>query len=604
MRWSIDLLATSPKYPLSQRLQDGHSRAVADKREKKLIGRTTPIRTQLVSPGLCDDSVALLGPSLEKHKGCDILDLNPGAGLWSQKLHEFLQPRSHVLIEPRSDLYGEYLQPLVDKPGSTFKLLTENPCEGETYRRLMESGLFPHQTRVSPGEVGARQQNNTLLVTGSLMWEPKLPGHGSDNMARQMLRQYTAAHWDCSMFHVFGPVRMILWVMQEDIKSFLPISSRRYRKDTVFIDKVSNISQVVIPEPEPRVSVSTSDGREPRYTLQSLARAMKSARENGQELPAHRRADIHDFAEDLEKMTNGTGIISIAQCNEYLGKQVRQGKSAVGLLKDSIVKSYVNEKLRDEHEDNESNEENPHPTSEESTQINRNINRNAAQRNRNHKLAADKDEIVDLAESIFDLECDILRMEPESPEKATALEVLKTYNDKYEAAVKKYYPNMRGQIFSDIDDRLGLRSPVPRMRWDNRLYEPLVVQMDEVWPKARVSLIDIEPRSPSEGQDAEYWEYFQDFVHALLWRVDSSLPEALQRVQPGAVQLIDQIPILRDPSKGGRLDLNHLRVRMLTLEMLDELYSAYRDWPFKDSDADHPHHFRMLMGGDTSVRSS
>ncbi|KAJ3503224.1 hypothetical protein NM208_g16558 [Fusarium decemcellulare] len=40
-------------------------------------------RLNIVSQDLCDDIINYLGPSLERHRGCDLVDLNPGVGLWS-----------------------------------------------------------------------------------------------------------------------------------------------------------------------------------------------------------------------------------------------------------------------------------------------------------------------------------------------------------------------------------------------------------------------------------------------------------------------------------------------------------------------------------------
>ena len=77
-------------------------------------------RVNIVSDKLCDDILSYIGPSLERHRGCDIVDLYPGAGEWSSKLNQFLQPRSHVLLEPDADLYRPFLQPLLDQPGTTL----------------------------------------------------------------------------------------------------------------------------------------------------------------------------------------------------------------------------------------------------------------------------------------------------------------------------------------------------------------------------------------------------------------------------------------------------------------------------------------------------
>lgn len=546
----------------------------------------------------------LIGPSLEKHKGCDILDLNPGAGLWSQKLHEFLHPRSHILLEPQPELYGQFLQPLVDTPGSTFQLATGDTTSFDTYRELIDNGLFPHQRRVSPDDAGPHGQNNSLLVTGQLMWDPKLPGIGFDSMAKQLLQRFAAMSWAYDIFHAYGPVRMLLWTTRDDLRTSFPQSSRLIGKSSMYLNKVSNTTEVVQPLQTPRRSVGTSSGREPRYTLQSLVRAMKVARENGLELPTHRRTDIHDFANDVEKMTNGTGIIDIAKCTEYLKNQQLSGKSTVGLVPESVIRSYLEQEARAKDPkkfyDHEAIKSSKHDVV--MTEEGRLATVRKGTRNHFAKQAVQKDAIVDIGEAIYHLECQVLGTTSQT-QKESALESLKKLNHEFEEAVRLRNENVRQQVFSDLDDRIGLCSPVPPLRWDARPFEPLVMQPDEAWPRNRVSLVDVEPKPIPEGQSAESLEYFQDFLLGLLWRPAATLPEALGNIQSGAGEIIDQVPILRDPARGGRLDMNHLRVRMLTLEMIDELCKAYREWPFRSPDANHSKYFKLKIGGSQTTRS-
>ena len=547
---------------------------------------------------LTDDALKLLGPSLEKHRGCDILDLNPGAGLWSQKIHDFLNPRSHLLLEPQPELYLRFLQPLLDRPNSTFKLVSKEIGSFDTYRELVDEGLFPHQKRIPPSDTKPQEQNNSLLVTGSLMWDPTLPGISFDCLALQLLSRFASMGWEGDTFHAFGPVRMLLWGLRDDINSCLPKSTRHIGKSTKYIDKVSTVTEVVTPPLVPRESVGTSSGREPRYTFQSLVKAMKNTRKNGVEYPLHRRGDIHDFADDIDKISEGTGILSIAQCTEYLKEQVSKGKSAVGLLPDSVITTYLEQKALDIDPDIYPDDGAIEVRGPDGALIpeRRVVNRRKGLTTRYNFLQTQKDDVVDVGEAIYRLECQILSMGAQD-QKESALESLSELNKAFDAGVKARAANLRGQIFADLDDRISLSSPVPRLSWDVRPYEPLLMQTDEVWPSNRVSLVDVEPKMIPNGQSAETLEWFQDFIIGLFMRPTASLPEALETIQSGATDLIERVPILRDPAQGGRLDMNHLRVRMLTLDMIDDLCNAYRDWPFRVPNADNPRYFRMRMGG-------
>lgn len=81
-------------------------------------------------------------------------------------------------------------------------------------------------------------------------------------------------------------------------------------------------------------------------------------------------------------------------------------------------------------------------------------------------------------------------------------------------------------------------------------------------------------------------------MYALFAVGSAPLPEALDKLQHGLSQIMDSCPSLRDPDKGGRMNMHHLRVRVLTAEMIEELVKAYRDWPFKEPGSDHNKYFR------------
>ena len=145
-------------------------------------------------------------------------------------------------------------------------------------------------------------------------------------------------------------------------------------------------------------------------------------------------------------------------------------------------------------------------------------------------------------------------------------------------------------------ERISLKSPVPRLQWDHRPYEPLVMRPEEVWPKKRVCLIDTEPYPLPPGEKPNWWEWVVDFTFGLYQRPNASVLMALDSLQSGASTLVDKVPSLKDPAKGGRLNLENLRVHMLTNEMVDELCRAYHEWPFKTKGAAHPRYFSTLFG--------
>lgn len=523
--------------------------------------------------------------------------MHPGVGLWSQKIHEFLQPRSHVLLEPSAAKFDEYLKPLLEKPGSKYRLHTGNIGDFETIRSLIDGGAFPDQKRVRPEDPSSRQQNTLLLVTGSLMWDPKLPGIAFDSMAKQLFIQFTKMAVQNDGFHAFGPVRMLLWMDHNDFKGILPRSMNQHNKASFYMDTLAKMTEVVAAGHEPRLAGKVSVGREPQYELESIIRAMRAGKEKGMELPAHRRENVHDFAEDVERMTQGKRVMKSADMYQYLKEQEMAGKSTVGLSSQAAIDSYKVDMVLKENPkmyrmDNLSVKGNHKRVSQEGKQAN--IIRASISQQTRQKQQIER--AADIGEEIYHAECKILGMQ-DGADKEAALKKLQSLEDDFAAAVGKIPKNLKSAVYSDLDDRQTLYSPVPRLQWDARPFEPLVMQPDEVFPANRVSLVDCEPRPAIEGRTADWFEWVQDFLYGLFQHSSTgSVVSALENMQPGASEIIANAPSLKDPAKGGRLEMKNLRVRMLTPEMVVELCAAYKEWPFRSPNSDHTRYFRLRFG--------
>jgi transcription factor 1 len=534
---------------------------------------------------LTDDVLTYMAPLLEKHKGCDILDLNPGVGLWSSKLHDFLRPRSHILLEGSPRLYQPYLQPLLDQPGSTYKLYEGDISQFSTFDTLIAGGAFPYQKRVASDAPHSQELNNSLLVTGTLIWDPPLPGLGFTSLAGQLFGHFAKWSWTNQGFHAFGPARMLFWGLNEDVRYILPKGAHAIAKSSFFIPRTTNVSQIVTID-HPSRPKTRAVRRQPRYEIESLVQALKRGKDNGFELPAHRRENIHDFADDIAKMTDGTGILSFTECQKYLKEQENLGKSTEGFLNSQVYEQMLREKSL--------------PDEDEPKDLKVARYRATAKKYEGNRVKVD--EAVDLGEAIYHLECKILAME-DGPDKDAQLARLHEMDSDFERRVGGINKNLRPSVYTELDDRIALRSAVPRLEWDQRPFEPLVLRPGEVWPEAAAGLYDMVPRPRPSDVSLEDWEYEQDFITAASQRSTSSLPTVLDSVQHGGSAIIEEVPILRDPKKGGRLNMNHMRARMLTLEMMEALSKAYREWPFRNPDTSHPHYFRLRDGKGGANRS-
>ena len=542
-----------------------------------------------------------MGHTLEKYKGCDIIDLNPGACLWSQKLHDFLQPRTHVLLESMPSMYSQFQQPLLDQPGSTYKLFEGDINPRETFDRLFESGILPHQKRVNPDIPAAQTPNDTLLVTGSLMWDPPGKGMGFDSIGKQLLALFNESAWNAQRYHRYGPVRSLLWMTEDDFKPALPRSHHTYGKYSFMLNFLGEHVQVVTPGHQPKKSARGSIARPPQYQIQSVIRAMQRGRETGMELPVHRRENMHDFADDivrrnLEKGRDADARLSTEEIREFLDEQARAGKSASGIDWEQAMMGIQHqmEMEKDAARYRQVVSKNGRETkSTKRTKEGKQMHERIALVRSGTKKRMACEKMADLAEVMYNRECEVLAME-DGPEKEAA----KAQLDKMDADLEEAIACSRHSPFdpmSEVGERISMKLGL--LQWDRRPYEPLVMQENEVWPAKRVCLIDSEPYALPPGKSAKWFDWVLDFVVALFQNSTASVKRALDGVQPGASALVDEVPSLRDPKKGGRWHMEHLKAHMLTNEMLSDLTQAYHDWPFKSQHATHSKYFQSKTKG-------
>ncbi|KAF2129870.1 hypothetical protein P153DRAFT_366374 [Dothidotthia symphoricarpi CBS 119687] len=471
---------------------------------------------------------------------------------------------------------------------------------------MVDDGVFPHQTRRDAFDGSAQEVNNTLLVTGSLVWDPRLPGLGFDSMAKQLFNLFASAAWKNDGFHSFGPVRSLFWVEHDDFKPLIAQSIVALQKANRVLELTHNLNVVVAAEHRERPVGRGSLGREPQHELESVVRALRSGRDQGMELPAHRRENIHDFAAHVDEASNGTGISSVAFLHNYLREQDMAGKSAVGMLQEGILNCYRYERdLVEKNPDLAFNSDWILNNKNKSGQVHVNhpakneISVFSRMRSQFAKIVRTKQEIekiADIGEELYLTECKVLSIE-DGPEKDNLLKKTTELEEAWKHAMSTTDTHNRQLPPTELDDRIALRHPPsPRLQWDKRPYEPLIMRTNEAWPQNRLGLISAEPFPRTADQNPEWHEWVQDFIFGLCSHSTDSVVEALDKMQHGMSDIVSKCPSLMDPKKGGRLNLKNLRVRLLTGEMITELLAAYRDWPFKAPGTDHDKYFRYKSG--------
>jgi transcription factor 1 len=442
------------------------------------------------------------------------------------------------------------------------------------YQKIMTEHIYPDDKPVNTENSQFSQLNESLLVTGSLIFDPMLPGLSFSSLVKQLIVHFVETTLTRGTFHVHGPARMLFWTNEEDIMQSVPRVVVARSKFSTVLERLSTITQVVMPEVAPISAGRSSYSRDPATQLESARRVVENAGKMGFVLPTHRRSGVHDFLEDYCRMTDGgKKPVLPSVLSDYLKEQYVKGKPTPGLLGDSVQEILSAETTGQSHF-----------TKTKLAQMRASVSYlSRAQDLRWH--------VSNIGEEIYRVECETLRTSDEKKRKELQ-QRLDILEKEYEAGVDGLTELNRDRLSAEIDDRIAVRQPSPVLGWESRPFEPLTIHSGEVWPARRTGLMDIVPKPIPDGNAAEDFEYFKDLLMPLYDYPRTSLPKALEGVSPGASELIKEIPMLRDPALGGRLNMDNLRVRMLTPDMIDALSKAFRGWLFRPPGLDHPNFFR------------
>jgi len=153
-------------------------------------------------------------------------------------------------------------------------------------------------------------------------------------------------------------------------------------------------------------------------------------------------------------------------------------------------------------------------------------------------------------------------------------------------------PRMWAERYRGIfDEHRTFLIDEPPLSIDRQAYAPLQAAEDEFWPNIPSMLVDIKPLERNLASDiisASNGNTIQrGLIKGLMQRRTKSIDVALDEiVVESSVDLLETTPILRDSTRGGRLDPKDLKVNALTREMLHDLTVSYLEWPFRPTELD------------------
>ncbi|KAH0276490.1 S-adenosyl-L-methionine-dependent methyltransferase, partial [Aureobasidium melanogenum] len=561
-------------YPLSNTLSNIFTERNLGATQKEKF----PDNVDVVSESLCDQIIDYIGPDLDKHKGCDIIDLHPGACLWSQKIHEHLKPRRHLLLEPDERYLDPFIKPLLNQKDSAYRHTTLSGAAPkgyfDTYDKIFDDHLLPARDALPEQDPRLREPNHSLLVIGSLVRRYPDIRTGSNAVAfpNLILHHLAEAAQTNIMFQRYGLVRVLLWVPDETKSSILPDSVLHRTGYSINLESAFNIAEVVGSD---RSQLSRTDinkktihrQRQDQLDVWSARRVLKRMQSKGMAIPEHRRPEVHQKALDTDDES----------LSDY---------DPIRLPKDKSLQAAV------DHHEKKLNE------LAELAAIPRVKRKHLTPPDARFKLTSASQEYIKIFDQPscrlwFDswglqiaLEHEYSATKDKLPEEVRAkLQTRILATDKKLSSIqeKMFSKDVGKQMGVLIDELFALCRPKPLMEWDRRPFEPMTAADEEFWPRFPMRLVDLKPRTEALGDDlmnsTEANHVRRGLLKAMFTHPSAPLLESIDRLGPGARDILG--PEFSDVTQGGRMDPKHMLTKDITREQLVALTKAYIEWPFR-----------------------
>jgi len=524
---------------------------------------------QVLSPS--EDILHRLAPTLPAPHTCDIIDINPGTCLWSQKLHEVLQPRRHVLVESQPTNFSKYLSPLLDPPASRYR-------HAHTVQEALdrEKGLLSAeitQDQKSLDELG--RFNHSLLLTvnlaGSLAKSTGYEGVQSSFFFNDL---YASLFGLRNNIHRYGLVRALVWLPDGEKDSYLPRTVSLRTKQSVILE-ASSLIQEVAGSPSSQGAGIWARNR----------RFFDLDQENASAVAATQAAAGIATPEDRRDTPPAPPLPSIKPDPDTL--RMRHFSTDPPWVSEFLA---VDEHLRTKdaewyHTFRHRIQERRRPYQDTPE---RKLWRDLMTRARSvhHRYV----KMVDLIQRQREIDrqwrqISIATTGSTAPSELIAK--LKHDGEKLNEEIEKLSKDFRIFVRKSVDDYRAHDAHPPVLAWNRRKAEPWIVSAEEFVPSGRqLALLDVVPRPefPTLLDTQSKRICFDHVLRQLSVHFGSSVHDALKIIVPaGLEEFIDTVPDLKNPAKGGWHDLTDFRLRCLPASLIIEVALAFERWPFRPS---------------------
>ena len=485
-------------------------------------------------------------------------------------------------MEPSQKDFLPYLRPLLESPNSRYVLRDWPDKDHWDLQKYLEEGLLPSPTKWEEQE----QKKSPVLVIANYANQGRKGRHNQPSKGYSShLKLIDLLHHvqTRSSFQAYGPTRLLMWVPDSEKQALVPRTVAFRGKMATFLESAFRVEEIA-----GAANALSRAAREDRLDAESSKIVAQRMEEDGTRIPPERQAKPTDMLPVSSTTRDWHGELAELE----LGFRRGELQHFVGQPPAPLGSTKPGSPGRRGH------------ATPVTPLYKRYMRLTHALNNQNRVLERSK-QILPKQEEIDKLDLAAHRSCITKIEQEHEFQAMDTKTKEFKNQLKELNPKHVDQIFFLDDDRRALNQTPPLLSWDRRRAEPLIVQPDEFFAPKELALLDIQPLPPAEQfpMNSDQIFYFAILCANLLGFRGITTLRHLNHLAIGAYEaLVPNCPALTDPLKGGRRDVDSLRTRSLTPEMLWQLAMAWDQWLFKPTMSELRTQVGASAAGDMPVR--
>ena len=497
-----------------------------------------------------------------------------------------------MFFEPKQEQYQQFLKPLLEAPGSRY-CVRDWPDEYRWEpRNFIRDGLMPDADGSGGPPPTTEIPNNLALIVGNIVnW--RLTIHGRTKAASRSQANYPllkATDYarrvrQSAGFPNAAPPRMLIWMADSDKHSILPKTVESRTRTSSILEAYCHVEEIAGARSRPKVR------REDALDRRSMERVAGRMRKNGIQVPKGNQSSPDNSSLELSSTSRDWH-------QELLGLEER--------FKAEKIPQFVGLPPGPAKRKKWGVDGDPERTLE----YKRMLRLQGVLRGQNREIKK-VEELIQKQAEIDRMDLEIANSESIDEDKQQSkLEELDARIAELKGLQEKFTEKELYRCMFLDDDRRAFEMDPPLLMWDRRNAEPLILKETDFYHPQELALVDfqINPEATTSSTTSEQDMYYDMLASALLAPKGPTTAKHLKTVGPGAYQaLVKNAPSLRDPRKGGRRDIESVRARTMTPEMLREFAIAWDEWAFKPPMADtlaqsDPATVQLMRGGGPAAR--